>query len=100
MKERRKFNRLATQKGKFLKKDGAKDQENALLDISPSGMRVLLGDDLKIGTSIFGQFQIFPDCGNFYVCGEVMWVKPAQEPRKNANFEVGVKFNKVSAVPL
>ncbi|MFH1247546.1 MAG: PilZ domain-containing protein [Candidatus Omnitrophota bacterium] len=101
MKEKRKFTRMGAQERKFLQKQGNTTQEIKLLDVSPGGMRILLdNNNLKVGSSIYGQFQILPSWGNFYVCGEVVWVKPSDENKKEDNFIVGVKFNKVSTVPL
>lgn len=95
MKERRKFARLHSQDKAFLQKEN-KLEEGRVMDISPGGMRVLVSNNIKEGSIITGEFKIIPNSGNFYVLGEVMWARPA----KPASFEVGIKFSKVSTVPL
>ncbi len=63
-------------------------------------MRVLLNNDIKVGSNIFGQFKILPNLGNFYVKGEVLWVKPQNPKLKSAAFEVGIKFAKINTIPF
>lgn len=100
MREKRKFSRLKSQDKAFLKeKDRA--EEGKLLDISPGGMRILLSNNIKVGSAISGEFKIIPKSGGtFYVQGEVVWAKQASEKSSPDSFEVGIKFRKVSTVPF
>ncbi len=91
MKEKRKFNRIDKKDGAFYHKGDGKEEKCIVLNISAGGMKVALDTGLQPGNSIFGQFQILPGLGHFYVCGEIVWVRGR---------EVGVKFNKVSTIPL
>ncbi len=91
MKDKRKFNRIDNKDDAFYHKGDGKKEKCRVLDVSTGGMKVTLDVELKLGSSIFGQFQILPELGHFYVCGEVVWVKGK---------EIGVKFNKVSTIPL
>ncbi len=100
MKEKRRFQRLESKDKAILRKEKGEQQEGLLLDISQGGMRVLLDNDIKIGSPIYGQFKILPHLGHFYVRGEVVWVKPAREKNKTPTFAVGVKFCKVSTISL
>jgi hypothetical protein len=97
MEERRKFSRLQTKEKAFLNETDAGSAKGSIVDISPGGMRIILDTQASPGTAISGQFKILPTLGPFYVKGEVAWVKPAKE---QAGFEVGIKFNKISAAPL
>lgn len=83
-----------------MQKEEGRQEEVMLLDISPGGMRVLLNDDINVGSSISGQFKIIPDGGPFYVQGEVIWVRPVVDKIKHSSFEVGIKFTKVSTISL
>jgi hypothetical protein len=100
MKERRKYTRLATKGKTALNKDGKEPEEGFLLDISPGGMRILLDSKTQVGSVISGQFKIIPHIGPFYVKGEVTWINPLNDPQDSNRFEVGVKFNKVSTIPI
>lgn len=98
MEERRKFRRTGAKEKALL---GAAQirHEGSLLDISSGGMRILSENQIAIGTQVSGQFKIMPHMGNFYVSGEVIWVKPAKDPLA-FGYEIGIKFSKVSASPL
>ncbi|MCK9594565.1 MAG: PilZ domain-containing protein [Candidatus Omnitrophica bacterium] len=101
MKERRRYTRLATKGKTSLNKDGKDAEEGFLMDISPGGMRILLESQTRVGSVISGQFKIIPHIGPFYVKGEVAWINPLKDAQNNSNrFEVGVKFNKVSTIPI
>jgi hypothetical protein len=100
MQERRKFRRLETKEKTSLNKEGAEVEEGRLLDISPGGMRIILEKESPVGSLISGQFKILPNAGPFYIKGEVAWVKPSPAPEGSRVFEVGIKFNKVSAIPF
>lgn len=97
MEERRKFNRLLSQEKANLQKKGI-SEEGKLVDISPAGMRILLNNSIEVGNSVCGSFRIMPQLGNFYVQGEVVWVKPNNSQSKS--YDAGIKFSKVSALPL
>jgi Tfp pilus assembly protein PilZ len=98
MQERRRFDRLETKEKASLNKEGAESEQGQLLDISPGGMRIILEKESSVGSLISGQFKILPNAGPFYVKGEVAWVKPAGERARAV--EVGIKFNKISAIPF
>lgn len=91
MREKRKFSRINKKDATFFHKGDGRQEKCIVLDISVGGMKMALGAELHPGNLIFGQFQILPAIGHFYVYGEVVWVK---------GNEVGVKFNKVSTIPL
>jgi Tfp pilus assembly protein PilZ len=97
--ERRKFARLTTKENTVLDKEGAK-QGACLTDISPGGMKIACDNAVEIGSVISGQFKILPNLGPFYVKGEVVWIKPGPEQTDSRSYEVGVKFNKVSTIPI
>lgn len=98
MEEKRKFRRTPTKEKAFLKgQDTA--HESHLMDVSSGGMRILSDTDIKIGSSLSGQFKIIPTSGNFYVSGEVVWVKPKTGQGQGPAYEIGIKFNKVSTIP-
>ncbi len=100
MEKNRKYNRLKTEKSVSLRNEG-RQIEVSLLDISPGGMRISSNTDLKINSCVLGQFKVLPDLGPFYVHGEVVWIKPAiEQPATSSGFEAGVKFHKVSTIPL
>lgn len=105
MKEKRRFNRLKSKDKALLRIEGERQEEGFLLDVTSSGMRILLDKEIKVGTSLLGQFKIIPHIGHFYVRGEVVWVKKAaggsgEEKNKTQAFETGIKFSKVSTIPF
>jgi hypothetical protein len=100
MDEKRKFKRFETKEATFLNKEEGKPQEGSILDISPGGMRIVLDQETPLGSAISGQFKILPNLGPFYVKGEVAWVKPAKMTESQNSFLIGIKFNKVSALPF
>jgi len=97
--ERRKFTRLFTNENSVLDKEGKK-QNASLADISPGGMKIACDDAVEVGSVISGQFKILPNLGPFYVKGEVVWIKPDSKQTDSRSYEVGVKFNKVSTIPI
>ena len=99
MEERRKFRRSVTKETASLENKEGKNQESQLLDVSPGGMRIFADTDIKIGSRLCGRFKIMPKSGHFYVSGEVAWVKKAADPQ-GPGYEVGVKFKKVSTIPM
>jgi c-di-GMP-binding flagellar brake protein YcgR len=99
MRERRKFSRWSTrEKVNFNLKDAR--QEELVLDISPGGMRVVLDNELKVGSIISGQFKIIANQEPFYVRGEVVWVRRAIDQINRPCYEIGIKFNKISTTPI
>jgi hypothetical protein len=95
MQERRKTGRLQRQERTFVERGSGK-KEVILLDISLGGMRVQLDEELKVGTILTLQATLLPRAGAFFMRGEVTWVKAAAP----GHFETGVKFTKVSTLPL
>ncbi|HOU36981.1 MAG TPA: PilZ domain-containing protein [Candidatus Omnitrophota bacterium] len=95
MQERRKTGRLARHERTFVEHASGK-KETTLLDISIGGMRVQLDEELKVGTPLTLRASILPHAGAFFMAGTVTWVK------KNdlGAYETGVRFNKVSTIPL
>ena len=125
MDERRRFSRSPAKEKAFLKSRENSPHEGLLMDVSSGGMRILSNANIKIGTALTGQFKIMPNLGNFYVSAEVVWSKPlkpegdglpsdrqshkpegdglaslGQSHRQSQDFEVGIKFNKVSTIPV
>jgi len=100
MEERRKFRRFSTKEKTLLDKEDGNKQEGSLVDISPGGMKTICDNEVTIGSVISGQFKILPNVGPFYIRGEVSWVKPADDKTNPSHFEIGVKFNKVSTIPI
>ena len=99
MEERRKFRRTHT-KERTLLQGGETKHEGSLIDISSGGMRILSDTHIKIGSFLTGQFKIMPQTGNFYVRGEVIWSKPALKESPHQAYESGIKFTKVSGIPI
>lgn len=101
MDERRKFRRTpAKEKALLQSKEHHSKQESQVIDVSSGGMRILSDTPLKAGTMLSGQFKIMPTLGNFYIAAEVMWVKPKIGEVDKPLYEIGVKFNKVSTIPV
>ena len=96
MQEKRKAARLLRKEKTFVDQETGR-KEVSLIDISLGGMRVLLDEELKIGTTLSLKINILPHSGTFYVRGQVLWVKKTTAP---CNFEAGVKFTKISTIPL
>jgi len=99
MRERRKFSRWPAKEKVQLNHIDNKYEE-LLLDISPGGMRVVLDNELKVGSAVSGQFKIIANQEPFYVHGEVVWVKPAVDQANRGCYEIGIKFNKISTTPI
>ena len=100
MQEKRKANRLPSSEETFLSKDDNQKAGVKLVDISLGGMRVIMNEDLKTGSELWGQFNILPNCGPFYIKGVVSWSKPYQEKNQSYKFEVGIKFTKINTIPI
>lgn len=100
MEEKRKYRRSPAKEKAYLQaKEHNKQHESQLLDVSSGGMRILSQTSLKTGTMLSGSFKIMPAMGNFYVLGEVVWVKPLADETHNTAYEIGIRFNKVSTIP-
>lgn len=100
MDERRKYRRSPAKEKAFLKSRENNPHEGSLMDVSSGGMRISSDSNIKVGTTLTGKFKIMPDLGNFYVNGEVVWVKPLGEEAHQAGYEVGIRFSKVSTIPV
>jgi c-di-GMP-binding flagellar brake protein YcgR len=98
MEERRRFRRTDAKEKALLHGEETR-HEGSLIDISSSGMRIIADSEIKIGSPVRGQFKIMPHSGNFYISGEVVWVKAAKEPHQH-KYEIGIKFTKVSTIPI
>lgn len=98
MQERRKFRRSASKETASLESKEGPKQESRLMDVSSSGMRIISDVNIKTGSHLSGKFKIIPNSGHFYVSGEVVWVQPAKDPSQG--YEAGIKFNKVSTIPI
>ncbi|MDD4940766.1 MAG: PilZ domain-containing protein [Candidatus Omnitrophica bacterium] len=95
MQERRKTGRLPRQERTFIE-HGSGKKETILLDISIGGMRVQLDEAMKVGTPLTLKASILPHAGAFFMTGTVTWVKESSP----GVYETGVKFNKVSTIPI
>jgi hypothetical protein len=100
MQENRKTNRLPSSEETFFSKDDGQKTGVKLVDISLGGMRVLMNENLKIGSSLLGQFKILPHSNPFYLKGEVTWSKPCNEKNPAYKFEIGIKFVKINTIPI
>ncbi len=101
MRERRKFFRLPSDDNAVLEAEKGSQLQSQLLDVSSGGMRILTHNkNIKIGNTISGQFKINPNMGNFYVRGTVVWVTSKSETSKTTAYEIGIKFDKISTLPL
>lgn len=99
MDEKRRYERLpASDKTKISKPNGQADVK--LIDISLGGMRVLMDEDIACGTYLQGQFSILSNAGPFYINGEVSWSKQAQAKDAPYTHEIGIRFTKISTIPL
>lgn len=98
MQEKRKFRRSASKETASLESKEGSKQESQIVDVSSSGMRIFSDVSIKTGAHLSGKFKIIPNSGHFYVSGEVVWVKPAKDPSQG--YEAGIKFNKVSTIPI
>ena len=98
MQEKRCARRLPSNQRSCLAKEDGNTADVTLVDISLGGMRVLTNEDIAIGKDLTGQFKILPHAGPFYIRGIVAWSKPATDQAHC--FEIGIKFIKISTIPL
>lgn len=95
MSEKRKFNRWGLeQESAFVDMRGEK-KEVDIIDISIGGMRIETDSIIDEESELSGEFSVLPNIGPFFVKGKVVWVV-----KSNDRFESGVKFERVSTVPL
>ncbi|MDD5347315.1 MAG: PilZ domain-containing protein [Candidatus Omnitrophica bacterium] len=99
MVEKRRHARLSSDEQTNILKPGG-NASVKLIDISLGGMRVLMCGDLAVETSLKGQFSILPNMRPFYISGVVSWSRKAQEKDLPFTHEIGIKFSKISAIPL
>lgn len=99
MQERRRFNRCKLEQKAKISHSPNKQEKGLLLDIAMGGMRILLDGKAELGSQLFGQFKIVPYLGPFYVKGVVAWTKRVKDAGASY-WEVGVKFTKVSTIPI
>ena len=98
MQEKRSARRLPSCQASCLEKGDGNKADVTLVDISLGGMRVLTNEEIAIGKDLTGQFKILPHLGPFYIRGVVAWTKPAADGQHR--FEIGIKFVKISTIPL
>jgi len=98
MQEKRSAKRLPSDQSSLLTHENGNASDVTLVDISLGGMRVMINEDLAVGKSLAGQFKILPHANPFYIQGIVAWTKPL--PGQTHRFEVGIKFIKISTIPL
>ncbi len=98
--EKRKSNRLTKNEETFISQDKTQKKGIKIIDISLGGMRVMMNEELKIGTILLGQFNILPNDSPFYIKGEVAWSKPSQEENNSYQTEIGIRFTQISAIPF
>jgi c-di-GMP-binding flagellar brake protein YcgR len=99
MQERRRFNRCKVEQKARISHLPNKQEKGLLLDVAMGGMKVLLDEKAELGSQLLGQFKIVPYLGPFYIKGVVAWAKQVED-RGASHWEVGVKFTKVSTIPI
>lgn len=65
-----------------------------LVDLSGGGMKIILSENITLGSKIKGEFLVFPHQKPYFIEGSVVWSKAVSAGNQ---FEVGIKFEKVSA---
>jgi Tfp pilus assembly protein PilZ len=98
MQEKRSAKRLPSNQQSSLKHENGNETDVTLIDISLGGMRVLMNEDLAVGKNLAGKFKILPHANPFYIQGIVAWTKPS--PDEAHRFEIGIKFVKISTIPI
>jgi len=99
MQEKRKFDRCKLEQKAKLSGLSGQQEEGSLLDIGIGGMKILMDREVKPKSQLSGQFKVVPYLDPFYVKGVVVWAKPVKD-EPTACWEVGVRFTKVSAIPI
>ena len=96
MEEKRLWNRYSSEGAEtvVISNDNLK-VEAKILDIGAGGMKISCQHPLGCGTMIYGQFKILPTLGAFFVKGTAERVTEV-----NGTWEIVVKFDKVSTIPL
>lgn len=95
MEEKRKYSRWIIENKKAILKEH-KEDEVPLIDLSTGGMRIKLKEEIPLGSTISGQFNINPHLGTYFIKGKVVWSKHLSRENK---YEVGVKFDKINTIP-
>ena len=96
VREKRGFNRweLENEKSTIVSVSNF-SEDTRLLDISVGGMKITFSKPIKRGAEIIGKFDILPSMGPFFGKGKVIRVREMK-----GEWEVAVKFDRVSAIPL
>ncbi|MCK4810291.1 MAG: PilZ domain-containing protein [Candidatus Omnitrophica bacterium] len=95
MEDKRRFNRLdLVQDGAVVSCAGI-EEKGKISDISRGGMKVFFSQPMEIGAVIHGQFRVLSDREPFFVKGIITRVVGVDNM-----WEVAVKFEKVSTIPL
>lgn len=100
MDERRKCRRTPAKEKAVLESREHSRQESQLIDVSSGGIRIISDTNIKVGTIVSGKFKIMPTLGDFYISAEVAWNNPISSQASKPLYEVGIKFNKVSTIPV
>lgn len=95
MEEKRRHNRWRIENKKAVLKEH-KEDEVPLVDVSTGGMKVLLKENIPLGSKITGQFNISSKLGTYFIEGKVVWAK---QRTKETNYEVGIQFQKINTIP-
>jgi len=95
-KEKRIFNRLdAENQNSAIVSISNYSEEARLLDVSAGGMRINFSKPVKKGSYITGKFNILSSIRPFFGEGQVTRVE-----KKKKNWELAVKFKRVSTIPF
>ena len=95
MEDKRTFNRWCTEREKSAATCAGVTEEVKMVDIGAGGMRVTSSRPLDYGATVYGQFEILPQLGPYYVKGTITRVTEA-----DGSWDTAVKFDKISTIPL
>jgi c-di-GMP-binding flagellar brake protein YcgR len=95
LEEKRRYNRWRLENRKATVKKESQTKEVPLVDLSSGGMKVVLEDDIAVGSKISGEFRVMPQQGSYFIHGKVIWIKNLPEESK---YEVGIEFDKIKTV--
>ena len=96
MEERRKHSRWNIQHRHATLKKGMASCDVPLVDLSSGGMRIVLDEDIPVGSKIIGEFRVVPQRSPYFIQGSVTWTRSIPQEQK---FEVGIEFNKINTIP-
>ncbi len=97
MEGKRKFNRLYAKEKKAIVSWGGTKNEVGLLDVSAGGMRFFSTQPLELGELVYGEFKILSNLDSFFIKGRVI----RSTKKEDADlWEIAVKFEKISTIPL